>query len=59
MCIDFQSQSVRFYIPGEAGKIENVYYVNDDYKDIVFLLDEDLTKLEDKTLVWTDKKFNE
>ena len=58
MCIDFQSQSVRFYIPGEAGKIENVYYVNDDYKDIVFLLDEDLTKLEDKTLVWTNADEN-
>ncbi len=53
ICIDFQSEKIRFFEP-ENAKIQNIYYINENYKDIVFLTDEELVKLEDKILLWSN-----
>ena len=52
ICIDFQNEKIRFFEP-ENATIQNIYYINENYKDIVFLTDEELVKLEDKILLWS------
>ena len=55
ICIDFQSEKTRFYLPDNA-KINNIYYIEDNYKNIKDLTDEELMKIENKVLIWNKEQ---
>ncbi len=55
ICIDFQSEKIRFYLPNNA-KINNIYYIKDNYKNIKDLSDEELMKMENKVLIWNKEQ---
>ena len=50
ICIDFQSNKIRFYLTNNI-KINNIYYIEDNYKNIKDLSDEELMKAENKVLI--------
>ena len=54
-CVDFQSEKIRFFLP-DNSKIENIYYINDNYKNIAYLTDEKLVKLDNKILLWSNNQ---
>ncbi len=57
MIVDFQSEHFLGYIPNGKNHtvIKNIYYIKDYNKEIATSSDEELFKINDKQLIWTNK----
>lgn len=55
--VDFQSEHFLGYIPNgkDYNTIKNIYYIKDYNKKIATNSDEDLIKIQDKQLIWTNE----
>ncbi len=54
MLIDFKSQETRLYMPNnlDCSAIKHIYYVNEDFYELLKEKDEQLINIKDKTLLW-------
>lgn len=54
MIVDFQTESLREYIPNGNGteSIKSIYYINDLSSKIATMTDDELINYKDKTLIW-------
>ena len=52
ICVDYQSNNVRFYVPGNSV-INNIYYIEKRFSEFDTLDDKQLMNIVDKKLVWS------
>ena len=57
LCVDFQTEKIKFHIPGEYNtvKINKIYYIEDDITKLVFMDASELKNYSNKVLIFENK----